>query len=60
MNVGYSDRDVLLLILNLFFPPIPVFMKRGLKVVFWINLGLSILGWIPGKFSILLLYSNII
>ncbi|KAI5992873.1 UPF0057-domain-containing protein [Pisolithus marmoratus] len=29
-------------------PPLAVFFKRGCAADFWINICLSILGWIPG------------
>ncbi|KXN68941.1 hypothetical protein CONCODRAFT_59846 [Conidiobolus coronatus NRRL 28638] len=48
MSVQYSDRDILLIILGFFFPPISVFLKRGIRADFWINCGLTLLGWIPG------------
>ncbi|KAI0088791.1 hypothetical protein BDY19DRAFT_945972 [Irpex rosettiformis] len=40
--------DVCLYFLALFVPPLTVFFKRGLKIDFWINILLWILGWIPG------------
>ena len=42
------QSDVLLYFLALFLPPVSVFMKRGCGADFVINIGLSILGWIPG------------
>ena len=43
-----STSDVLLYFLALFVPPLSVFLKRGCAADFWINILLSILGWIPG------------
>ncbi|KZT66585.1 UPF0057-domain-containing protein [Daedalea quercina L-15889] len=40
--------DVCLYFLALLLPPLAVFFKRGLRADFWINVCLSILGWIPG------------
>ncbi|KAI5982783.1 hypothetical protein EDD15DRAFT_1937286 [Pisolithus albus] len=41
-------RDVLLYFLAIFVPPLAVFFKRGCAADFWINICLTILGWIPG------------
>ncbi|KAF8984739.1 hypothetical protein BDQ17DRAFT_268589 [Cyathus striatus] len=43
-----SNWDVFLYFLAIVLPPLAVFFKRGLKADFWINILLSILGWIPG------------
>jgi uncharacterized membrane protein YqaE (UPF0057 family) len=40
--------SVLRAILAFFLPPLAVFLKVGLRAQFWINLLLTILGWIPG------------
>jgi len=43
-----STSDVLLYFLAIFIPPIAVFLKTGCGADFLINIGLTILGWIPG------------
>ncbi|TLD15248.1 hypothetical protein PspLS_10675 [Pyricularia sp. CBS 133598] len=43
-----STSDVLLYLLAILLPPVPVFLCRGCGADFLINIGLSILGWIPG------------
>jgi len=43
-----STSDVLLYFLAIFLPPLAVFFKRGCAADFWINVLLSILGWLPG------------
>ncbi|KAI0725747.1 hypothetical protein C8Q72DRAFT_574906 [Fomitopsis betulina] len=43
-----STYDICLYFLALILPPLAVFFKRGLLADFWINVCLSILGWIPG------------
>lgn len=43
-----SSSDVFLYFLALFLPPLAVFFKRELHGDFWINVILSIIGWIPG------------
>jgi len=40
--------DILLLIVALFLPPLTAFLKVGCGVQFWINVLLTILGWLPG------------
>ncbi|KAL8384816.1 hypothetical protein RB599_006916 [Gaeumannomyces hyphopodioides] len=43
-----STSDVLLYLLAVLVPPVPVFLARGCGADFLINIGLTILGWIPG------------
>ncbi|KAL8298054.1 hypothetical protein RB597_006997 [Gaeumannomyces tritici] len=43
-----STSDVLLYLLAILVPPVPVFLARGCGADFLINIGLTILGWIPG------------
>ncbi len=40
--------DVLRIILSIFLPPLGVFLQEGLNRHFWINVLLTLLGWIPG------------
>lgn len=40
--------SALIIILSILLPPLAVFMKYGLSSTFWINLILTIIGWIPG------------
>lgn len=40
--------DVLRLILSILLPPVGVFLQVGLTAQFWINVILTILGYIPG------------
>ena len=35
-------------ILAIVFPPVAVFLTVGLGLHFWLNLVLSLLGWLPG------------
>jgi uncharacterized membrane protein YqaE (UPF0057 family) len=39
---------LVLVILAIILPPLAVFMMTGLNRDFWINLILTILGWLPG------------
>ena len=39
---------VLLIILAFVLPPLTVFLKVGLRMHFWLNILLTILGWLPG------------
>ncbi|KAF1983473.1 UPF0057-domain-containing protein [Aulographum hederae CBS 113979] len=43
-----STSDVCLYFLAIFLPPLAVFFKSACGADFWINICLSILGWIPG------------
>lgn len=40
--------DILRVILAILLPPVGVFMQVGLTMHFWINILLTILGYIPG------------
>ncbi|QFU08545.1 Proteolipid membrane potential modulator [Rhodobacteraceae bacterium THAF1] len=40
--------DIIRVILAIFIPPLGVFLQEGLGKHFWINLILTILGYIPG------------
>jgi uncharacterized membrane protein YqaE (UPF0057 family) len=40
--------DLCLYILAIFFPPVPVIIKRGCGGAFLLNLILDFLGWVPG------------
>lgn len=40
--------DVLRLILSIIIPPLGVFLQVGLGFQFWLNVVLTILGYIPG------------
>ena len=40
--------DIIRIILAIFLPPLGVFLQVGLGAQFWINVILTILGWIPG------------
>jgi len=41
-------RNILLIVLALFLPPLAAFLVVGLSTPFWINLILTLLGWLPG------------
>jgi uncharacterized membrane protein YqaE (UPF0057 family) len=40
--------DVIKIILAIILPPLGVFFEVGLTKHFWINIVLTILGWVPG------------
>ncbi|MEK9901161.1 MAG: YqaE/Pmp3 family membrane protein [Rhodospirillaceae bacterium] len=40
--------DVIRIIISLFIPPLGVFLRVGLGGHFWLNILLTILGFIPG------------
>lgn len=41
--------DIVTLLLAIFLPPVAVFLKVGLTLHFWINVILTLLGYIPGS-----------
>lgn len=43
-----SETNVLSILLAILLPPLGVFLKVGLTTQFWINLILTIFGYIPG------------
>ncbi|ROW01366.1 hypothetical protein VMCG_05869 [Cytospora schulzeri] len=43
-----STTDMIDYIVAIFLPPLAVFFKRGCGCDFFVNIGLTILGWIPG------------
>ncbi|WP_417483483.1 YqaE/Pmp3 family membrane protein [Maricaulis sp.] len=40
--------DVLRIILSILLPPLGVFLKEGFGLQFWINILLTLLGYVPG------------
>lgn len=46
----YQDKrmDILKIIFAIILPPLGVFLEVGLKGAFWLNILLTILGFIPG------------
>lgn len=40
--------DLIRLILAVFVPPLGVFLQVGLGAHFWLNILLTLFGWIPG------------
>ena len=40
--------DIVRLICAIFLPPLGVFLQVGLRAPFWINILLTLLGYIPG------------
>lgn len=43
-----SDGDVLKTLLAIFLPPVGVFMEVGFGLHFWLNIVLTLFGYIPG------------
>ena len=40
--------DILRIILSIFLPPVGVFLQVGIGLQFWLNILLTLLGYIPG------------
>ena len=43
-----SDKDILRIILSVLLPPVGVALQVGFSAQFWINVILTLLGYIPG------------
>ena len=40
--------DILRILLSIFLPPVGVFLQVGIGLHFWLNILLTLLGYIPG------------
>jgi|SaaInlV_120m_DNA_1039710.scaffolds.fasta_scaffold34884_2 uncharacterized membrane protein YqaE (UPF0057 family) len=47
-RTGAMIMDVIRIIISLFIPPLGAFLKVGIAGHFWLNILLTILGFIPG------------
>jgi len=45
---GATDLDLLRLLLAIVLPPVGVFLQVGIGLQFWVNILLTLLGYIPG------------
>jgi uncharacterized membrane protein YqaE (UPF0057 family) len=43
-----STADLLRVVLSVLLPPLGVFLQEGLGVQFWLNVLLTLLGYVPG------------
>ena len=43
-------RDFLLIVAAIFLPPLAVYLETGVHSEFYLNILLTLLGWIPGLF----------
>lgn len=43
-----NSGDVLRVLLSIFLPPVGVFLQVGIGIHFWLNLLLTLLGYVPG------------
>lgn len=50
--------SVLTIILNIFIPPLAVFLKHGLGGTFLVSILLTLLGWIPGMIHAFIVNGN--
>ncbi len=48
MNASMSTADLIRVIFSVIIPPLGVFLQEGLGKHFWINVLLTILGYVPG------------
>jgi uncharacterized membrane protein YqaE (UPF0057 family) len=44
----FEKTDIIKLVLAVFLPPVGVFLEVGFGLHFWLNIVLTILGYIPG------------
>lgn len=44
-----NGGDILFIVCAVFVPPLAVFLKVGIGVQFWINIILTICGYVPGQ-----------
>ena len=48
MSSSTSSADLLRVLLSILLPPLGVFLEEGIGTQFWINLLLTLMGYIPG------------
>jgi uncharacterized membrane protein YqaE (UPF0057 family) len=48
LSASIGNTDLLRVILSVLIPPLGVFLQEGLNKHFWINLILTLLGYVPG------------
>ena len=48
MPARSNDADILRVLLAILLPPLGVFLQEGLKTQFWINVILTLFGYVPG------------
>lgn len=48
MTETENEKDLLRIILSVIIPPVGVFSQVGFSMHFWINIVLTLLGYIPG------------
>jgi uncharacterized membrane protein YqaE (UPF0057 family) len=48
MSSSASSADLLRVLISVLLPPLGVFLQEGIGTQFWINLLLTLLGYVPG------------
>jgi uncharacterized membrane protein YqaE (UPF0057 family) len=48
MSSSTSSADILRVLLSILLPPLGVFLQEGIGSQFWINVLLTLLGYVPG------------
>lgn len=48
MSSSSSTADLVRLVLTVLLPPLGVFLEEGLGVQFWLNVLLTLFGYVPG------------
>ena len=49
----FSEYDAFLLFVAFILPPMAVFLRKGVGFYFWLNVVLTIFGWMPGVINAL-------
>jgi len=47
-NIGRHFLDIIRVLLAFLLPPLGVFLQVGLGLQFWLNILLTLCGWLPG------------
>jgi uncharacterized membrane protein YqaE (UPF0057 family) len=48
MSSSASSADILRVLLSILLPPLGVFLQEGIGTQFWINVLLTLFGYVPG------------
>ncbi len=48
VSTSGGGADIIRVLLAIFLPPVGVFLQVGLGIHFWLNILLTILGYVPG------------
>mgnify|MGYP006435113927 CR=1 FL=1 len=52
MSSSTSSADILRVLLSILLPPLGVFLQEGIGSQFWINVLLTLFGYVPGLHAV--------